>query len=1673
MKHALVLILLLAALRLSAQITSTFDVDSDGWTFTAVATPITVNYQSTGGNPGGYASVTYASNAAATVQNWIAPAKFRGSHLVRSLGMSFKFDLQQSVAGSGAGFDVIIRNGSNNIYLSGITPKPAVAPAWTSYSFKLDETGGWIYSAGATVATRYQIQSILANVTSIEIRGTYATNAAYVSGIDNVVLEQRILAPAPVGSTLSVSSGKPGDVVTINGGGFDPIASNNKVFFGSLAGTEAQVQSASATQLTVVVPVGAVYGPLTITNTTTGLTGKTSTPFNPVFDGGGRIIPASFKSKFSIATIGIEGWYFGDFDGDGWEDFAVTNNNAEDYIDLYRNLGQGGKLSAASFAPKVTVAAPQTGGSGTNGAGLAFVDLDGDGKKDAITSNSTSAFNSAFITLRNTSTPGSFSFEAPEYWPGASDETPPFYVGDIDGDGRPELVGGEGSSGVGTNLFISQNISTPGNIEIGPPVGYFGSTVDGLSEVQMGDLNNDGKPDMIASWSFGDRFSIIQNYSTPGTIAMTDMGQISTGQYNRGMKIVDVDFDGKNDLIWKKTGGGIYIRLNGDTDGVLDPTDFVTEIILTSDLGANGAPAFVDFNGDGKVDIASTDDADVGIYESVYTGGPLTSTSFSPAYQVLGTGSSSGGPGISDFNHDGKPDIVVAAGSSITILENANIVGPTISVNTVSPLAGPVNSIVTITGNNFSTVPTYNHVYFGFTEATIVSATASEIKVRVPLGATYGPVSVRVGELSSRYRLPFAPVFSSGVTFNATHFGTPINFNLPAANYDIEVGDLNRDGLLDVLAEGSGGYTFQNTHVPGPITSSSLGAAVQLTNSFINPRLEDLDGDGLIDAAAANGIAYKNNSTTANISFYPQTSLGLGASLMDFGDFNLDGKPDIAVTVDVSGTSDFIIQENWTANTTGNFTTGTYGSFSGNNFFTKPAPFGGVIAEDFDGDGYVDAATTNPNTDNVSIYPNLGALKISGAQFGARTDITVSDAPNRMYKADFDRDGKVDLLLNHANATTTVSVLYNTSTLGNISFSRFDITTPSAAIILAVGDLDGDGKPEIFSSSEPGNRVSIYKNIHATGPLTAASFATPFNLTVTAPRGITTGDLNLDGKPELIISRAAGLLVVYENLIPNTFPTITSFTPTSGPTGTTVVITGTNFDPVPANNTVMFNGATAVVSASTSTSITVKVPAAATTGPITVTVGGNTATSSTNFVVTPPPAITSFSPTSTLAGSTVVITGTNFSPTPADIAVTINGVPAIITASTSTTISVTVPAGAGTGPIAVTIGTNTATSSGSFVESIAPTITVDQQPSSAVICENSATGMTVAASGTTNLTYQWQYATTSGGPFTNVIDGGGYANATTANLSISNVGIFGAGFYRCLIGGDLAASVLSNEAQLTVNALPAKQAIASSVTPVGNIVTVCSPGSVTLSAPNGFTGYNWSNGGTTPQITVTASGTYTVYVMSAQGCPSPTSDAITVVFTSGACPTNTPPVFATTSQSAPIRGTASIDLTSLISDPDNNVVITSLSIVAQPTSGATASIVKGILILDYSNVSFTGKDVVVVQVCDALGACTQSQVTIDVVGNIQVYDAVSPNGDNKNDFFFIEFVDVFPETRENTVTIYNRWGDIVFEVTDYDNITRVFKGQNKNGNELPSGTYFYKIKFKGAETLTGYLSLKR
>ncbi len=533
------------------------------------------------------------------------------------------------------------------------------------------------------------------------------------------------------------------------------------------------------------------------------------------------------------------------------------------------------------------------------------------------------------------------------------------------------------------------------------------------------------------------------------------------------------------------------------------------------------------------------------------------------------------------------------------------------------------------------------------------------------------------------------------------------------------------------------------------------------------------------------------------------------------------------------------------------------------------------------------------------------------------------------------------------------------------------------------------------------------------------------------------------------------------------------------------------------------------------------------------------------------PTITSFTPTSGSIGTTVTINGTNFSTTPANNTIAFNGTTAVVTASTTTSITTTVPAGATTGTITVTVVGNTATSATNFTVTASPVITITTQPSDFIACLGQNATFTTAASGATNIIYQWQFSPDGIAPFTDIANGAGYTNANTATLSVNTTANFGLGRYRCRINGDFASEVITTNQGLSINPISTAPTVAGAnrcgmgsvtltasggtngqykwyTTPIGGtaiagetnssyvtpsitaptsyfvslntngcestrtLVTAtltitpaptatgasgCPASAVTLTASGGTSGqYNWytvATGGSA--ITGATNNTYeiasltntsTFYVsLTISGCES-TRTAVTATLLSTGCA----PVITTQTLTTQVEGKIEINLQSLITTP-GTLDPTSIKVITQPASGAVASITNFLLVIDYKGKPFSGKETIIIEACNTNALCTQQTFTIEVAGEVIVFNAVSPNGDGKNEFLVLQYIESI--SPKNQVSIYNRWGDEVFFISDYDNKTRVFAGRTSGGNKLPAGSYFYKISLNDAgKTFTGFLDVK-
>jgi gliding motility-associated-like protein len=342
------------------------------------------------------------------------------------------------------------------------------------------------------------------------------------------------------------------------------------------------------------------------------------------------------------------------------------------------------------------------------------------------------------------------------------------------------------------------------------------------------------------------------------------------------------------------------------------------------------------------------------------------------------------------------------------------------------------------------------------------------------------------------------------------------------------------------------------------------------------------------------------------------------------------------------------------------------------------------------------------------------------------------------------------------------------------------------------------------------------------------------------------------------------------------------------------------------------------------------------------------------------------------------------------------------------------------------------------------------------VCANSA--LTIIANGAVGTqVYRW-YDTNASAPI--LFTGSSLAITSLPATRDYFVSIF-----------DPAAACESSRTSVKATALPLP-----SPPSINSPPAVCPGSNITLTASGGLNGnYLWYDGATlltgevnsTYGITnLTTNKNYSVSIFDGM-CESTKSAANATIKNCSA------PSIAPTTATAFIEGNITIDLRPLISDAENDLDESTIQ-VNSLTSGAPFSLNGLLLTINYAGFPFVGSDVVNVTICDLTSLCSTQSVTIELGGAITVYNAISPNGDDKNPTFYIQYIDVLPETKNNRVIIYNRWGDVVFETENYDNVNKVFRGLNNSGDALPSGTYFYKIKFaSGTSEKTGFIALRK
>ncbi len=487
-------------------------------------------------------------------------------------------------------------------------------------------------------------------------------------------------APTITGFTPSI--GPVGMTVTIAGTGFSSTAANDFVYFGAVRAT---VTAASATSLTVKVPAGASLAPISVM--TGGLTGYSDSLFVVNFVGRHVLDASSFDAHVDYLTHDPYNVLLGDFDGDGKPDLVVSNQ-FDTTISVFRNISTSGSINSGS------VEAPLIVRVGRRPVGMAFGDLDGDGKPDLVVVD----FDASTVSvLRNTSTGSTISFAA-QVVLSTDLGSGPFNVAiqDLNADGKPDLAVANDIAGT---ISVYQNQSSPGTLTASSFATRVNFTTGSDPFVTIADINGDGKPDLVAANWGSNTLSVLRNLSTGGTITTSSFAtksDFATGTHPFSIAAGDIDDDGKVDLVTANESSSNASVLRNTSSG--STISFSTKIDYPTDAGSRFA-AVCDLDGDGKLDLAVVNRLgdDISLLKNQSTPG---SVSFASTVNI-GANARARNIVAGDIDGDGQPELFVAnegtpGSPSNNVSVFRNLLGNGILITASAGLNGMINPSGTV-----------------------------------------------------------------------------------------------------------------------------------------------------------------------------------------------------------------------------------------------------------------------------------------------------------------------------------------------------------------------------------------------------------------------------------------------------------------------------------------------------------------------------------------------------------------------------------------------------------------------------------------------------------------------------------------------------------------------------------------------------------------------------------------------------------------------------------------------------------------------------------------------------------------------------------------------------------------------------------------------------------------
>lgn len=839
--------------------------------------------------------------------------------------------------------------------------------------------------------------------------------------------------------SVSVTFNVPMNPATLN--------ANTFMVFGSATGrhTGTYVMSAGNTVCTFT-PTSAFKAGETVTvNLTSGVAAN-----------GGLILVNGYhwnymiKSSSSTGMLSVTGEYAagtgavsgvsGDFNNDGFIDFAVVNQTAAS-MNIYRNNGSGIFTLSATLS------------TSANPVSVITVDHDNDGDLDIAVANRNS---SGTVSIFSNDGTGGFYLTS-NHTVGVQPNS--LATGDFDGDGDFDLAV---SNGNGTISLLT-------NVGMGPysltgTITYPGSP---FKSVRMADVNSDGTLDLIC---------VYQSNSDGGVITYTNDGIGGFSYFNfqsisSNMYSIDVaDFTGDGILDIACTGiysayGFAYI-LVGNGYGSFGQSQYF-------DLGINSNPtgtAVIDIEGDGDLDILFTHSSITQVFINNGAG------SFAAGMTWAGNGSAGNGLFTADFDGNGTAEpAIINSINSVTIMKNHSMVIPAMGVSAVSPSKNALHilpsSAISATFNKVlqtSSVNSQSFTVFGSVSGKhtgiITFSGGNTVATFTPTVPFKNGETVRV-LLAKTIKSTLDEFLTAGYNWSfivktavsSTSFALSSTQSAGTHPISLTGGDHNNDGYTDfsVLNQNSGNLTsFANN---GYGSFSNAGTTSNLTDGK-KTISGDFDNDGDMDLAAVLGssnnlVILRNNGsgvyTTATVGTQATKPVHLAS-----GDFDGDGDLDIVTANETSGDFSF-------------FSNNGSGIFS----FVRKVRVGsgcfGIAVLDFNGDGFLDLAATDG--DNfVRLFTNDGT-----GSFFLSYSVAVATTPYRLASADLDGDGDADIVVINYSSNNLGILKNNGAGIFTITEASVTGQTPVEVIL---GDFSGDGSQDIAVANASSSSISVYHN---------------------------------------------------------------------------------------------------------------------------------------------------------------------------------------------------------------------------------------------------------------------------------------------------------------------------------------------------------------------------------------------------------------------------------------------------------------------------------------------------------------------------------------------------------------------------------------------------------------------